>query len=278
MKKTIMLFMFFIAHTLFAQENVLTPQDVAKIEYITNAVISKNGDKVAYQHLVPMDPGEKNATAKVYLYVYDRSTKTTSPYITDYSTNNISFRPGHNSITFTARKENDKSTALYEISLGGGEAQKLYEFDNSISSYDWHPNGTKLAFVSHKSEEKEDSNLPYQPEVYENDLRKSMVFIVDMNNPSTRELNVEGHATAVQWNPDGGKLAVSAAPSSLVDDFYTGQKIYIIDASTSNVTAQVDHRAKLGEFKWSPDGRQIAFIAGQDLSITLICRCRPYRV
>lgn len=263
MKRSITLLLFLITQTLVAQETILTPEDVASIEYITDAVISENGEKIAYQKLVPKDPLEENAPASVHLYVYDRSTKQTIPYVTGYNTNNISFRPGHNSITFTAQREKDKTAALYEIAMAGGEAQKIFEFDGPVISYDWHADGNKLAFVSHEPEE-EKSPLPYQPEVYEDNLQNSTAYIVELNAPNPRALNMEGHTTAVKWSPDGGKLAVSAAPSSLVDDFYTGQKIYIVDANGLSVTGQVEHKAKLGEFEWSPNGKRIAFIAGAD--------------
>ncbi|MFD2518332.1 S9 family peptidase [Salinimicrobium flavum] len=264
MKRSITILLFLIAHTFFAQENVLTPQDVAKIEVITNAVISPNGDKVAYQLLVPADPTIENVPSKSHLYVYDRTGKTSTPFVTGYSVSNIKFRPGHNSITFTAKKENDKATALYEIPLSGGEAQKLYEFDASISSFDWHSNGNRLAFVSNEKKEKNGHALPYQPEIYESDLQNSSAFVMDLNSATPKKLEVEGHVTAVQWSPEGSKLAVSAAPSSLVDDFYTGQKIYIVDANTTGVTAQIEHKAKMGQFEWGPDGKKIAFIAGED--------------
>ena len=264
MKRSLTFLMFLICHAVFAQQNVLTPRDVARIEYVTNAVISPDGEKIAYQHLKPMAPEDENAPASIYLYVYNRSTEQSIPFITDYSVSNIQFRPQHNSITFTARKGEDKSAALYEIAMDGGEAHKLYEFDNSITSYDWHPNGNKIVFISHKPVEEQTSHLPYEPEIYEDDLRNSTAYITDVANPSPRPLQVQGHTTAAKWGPDGQRLAVSAAPSSLVDDFYTGQKIYIVDANSANVIAQVDHKAKLGAFRWSPDGKRIGFIAGAD--------------
>lgn len=264
MKRTLTLLLFLVANSFFAQENVLTPGDVAKIEYITSAVISESGDKVVYQHLKPMPPKEENAPANIHLYVYDMTNNSTKPLVTDYSVSNVDFRPGHNSITFTAKKQDDKNTSLYEIGFGGGEAQKIYEFKSSISSYDWHPKGSKLLFVSHLPEESRDFQLPYQPEVYEEGLRQSMLYTVDLSSPSPEPLQIEGHVTGAWWSPDGQKMAVSAAPSSLVDDFYTGQKIYILDAASRNVTAQVDHKAKLGVLKWSPDSKKIGFIAGED--------------
>ncbi|MFO8147121.1 MAG: prolyl oligopeptidase family serine peptidase [Bacteroidota bacterium] len=264
MKRSIILILFFIAHSIVAQENVLTPKDVAKIEVITNTVISENGETIAYQKLIPADPAAENVPPKTHLYIYDRAGQSSTALVTEYSASNIKFRPGKSSITFTAKMENDSVSALYEIPVSGGEAKKLYEFSASISSYDWHSNGSKLAFVSNRQEEKKKSALPYQPEIYETDLQNSAAFIVNLNDPDPKEVEMKGHVTGLQWSPDGSRLAVSAAPTSLVDDFYTSQKIYIIDGSTFRVTSEIDHTAKMGPLKWSPDGKRIAFIAGED--------------
>ncbi|MCM4161324.1 S9 family peptidase [Antarcticibacterium flavum] len=264
MKKYIALLVFFIAHTVTAQENVLTAQDVAKIEAITNIVISQDGQKIAYQKVVPANPLEENVPAKSHLYIYDLSSKESTPLVTDYSISNIKFRPGSGSITFTAKRDKDEATAVYEMQPGGGDATKIYEFQTSISSYDWHSNGTQLAFVANKPQDKRENELPYTPEVYETDLENSTAFVTNLNDPTPKELAVEGHVTSVQWSPKGSQLAVAAAPTSLVDDFYTSQKIYIVDANTLNITAEVDHKGKQGPMKWSPDGKRIAFIAGED--------------
>jgi dipeptidyl aminopeptidase/acylaminoacyl peptidase len=264
MRKYIPFLLFFIAHSLFAQQNVLTPEDVARIEFISNALISEDGERIAYQLLVPRDPTKENAPAQNHLYIYNRGEGTSTALVTNLSAGNIKFRPGSNSITFTAKGEGEKLTALYEIPATGGAPQKLYEFEASISSYDWHPKGDQLAFISRKNEIKKDKELPYKPEIYETDLHDNSAFIVDLNQKTPRELEVEGHVNALQWSPEGKNLAVSAAPSSLVDDFYTSQRIYIIDASSGKVTAEIDHKAKLGPLAWSPDGKRLAFIAGAD--------------
>ena len=264
MKKILALLVFFIAQSFVAQEKVLTALDVAKIEIITNAVISKDGQKITYQKLVPADPTVENVPAKSHLYVYDMATKKTTPFVTGYSASNIKFRPGHSSITFTATRDNAKTSSLYEIPLSGGEAQKLYEFETSISSYDWHSSGTRLAFISSKKKDQTESKLPYKPEIYETDLQTSAVYVTDLSATAPKVVEVEGHVTTVQWSPNGNQIALGAAPSSLVDDFYTSQKILILDAVSLKVTGEINHKAKLGPLKWSPDGKKIAFIAGED--------------
>lgn len=264
MKKSIPLLLFFLAHTLFAQQNVLTPEDVAKLEIVTDAVISPDGEKIVYQKLVPVNPKEKNLPADMHLFVYDRAAQTSTPLVTEYSTSNIQFRPGQNSITFAAKQEQDSATALYEIPIGGDTPTKIFEFGSAIRSFDWHPSGERLAFVAYEPEKKLESVLPYQPEIYETDLQNASAYVTSLNNPDPKKLEVGGHVTAIKWSSDGSKLAVSAAPSSLVDDFYTGQKLYIVNENSGAVTAEVDHKGKMGAFTWSPNGKNIAFIAGED--------------
>lgn len=263
MKNSITIILFLVAHAICAQ-NVLTAEDVAKLEYVQEAIISEDGKKIAYQVLIPKDPTLENAPADLHLYVYDRSSKSSSAYVTDFSTGNVKFRPGKNTITFTSKRNGDKFASLYEIAAQGGVPNKIYDFESAISSYEWHPNGNKLAFVAQENNKDKKASLPYEPEVYETNLLNSSAYLVDLSNPVPKKLEVEGHVVGLQWSPTGGRLAVNAAPSSLVDDFYTSQRIYIVDENTLKVAAEVDHKAKMGSLKWSPDGKKIAFIAGED--------------
>ena len=60
MKRTLTILLFLVTHGLVAQQNVLTANDVAKLEYVTIAVISPKGDQIIYQKLVPADPLQEN--------------------------------------------------------------------------------------------------------------------------------------------------------------------------------------------------------------------------
>lgn len=264
MKKIFPILLFFLTNTFFAQQNVLTPEDVAKLEVVTEAIISPDGKQIAFQKMVPVDPIKENAPANMHLYVYNRATHSSTPLVTDYSVSNIKFRPKQNNITFAAKQEIDSATSIYQIPIAGGEPQKIFEYESSISAFEWDPTGTKIAFVAKESKEQKKSGLPYQPEIYEDDLENSVAYIVQLNDPSPVKLEVQSHVTGLKWSPEGDHLAISAAPSSLVDDFYTGQKLYIVDSETSKVSAEVDHKAKMGSFHWSPNGKKIAFIAGED--------------
>jgi dipeptidyl aminopeptidase/acylaminoacyl peptidase len=251
-----------------AQENKgLMPLDVAKIKRVADVMISEDGNNIAYLLYNPADPLKENKPADVELYVYRVDEEENVPFITRNRVSDVAFRPGHGSITFLAKLENDENQSLYEIPLSGGEAVKVFSFKTSISDYHWASNGEKLIFIAEEEKDKkEEDRLPYQPNVYEEDLTWNYGWVASVSHPdNARKINVEGHFHDVRWSPDGGKLAVAVAPSPLVDDMYMKQSVRIVDAETLNQTGFVNHKGKLGKMAFSPGGDKLAFIGGADI-------------
>jgi dipeptidyl aminopeptidase/acylaminoacyl peptidase len=262
MKKTVLLLLI-IPYQLVLAQNVISPIDIARMEYVSSATINDEGSKVAYTVVKQADPLIENASASLKLWLYDVASKTSTPFITQGSLRGVAFRPGHSTITFLTKRDGDSGTSLYEIPLSGGEALKIFEHETSISSYEWGPNGERLVFLATEKAVKE-SALPYSPVIYEENLTLRKAFIVVPGN-EIAAIPMEGHCYAAHWNSDGTKLAISVAPTALVDDSYMKQIIQIVDADALSTVAQVAHAAKLGSFTWSPDGERLALIAGADI-------------
>ncbi len=263
--KTVLPFVFsvFVFQTVIGQQTLLTPGDVARIKYVSQVVTSSDGRYVAYAVNNQADPYEKNVAASNYLHVYDVANKRSVPFYSQASVSSIRFRPGTGAITFLAKGPVDKARSLYEISLSGGEAVKLYEHPTAISKYDWSGSG-KLLIVAEEKTTKSKSVLPYEPEIYEENLTFSRIYLVDLKAKSAKQADIEleGHVSDAKWSPDEAQLAVVAAPTPLVDDSYMKQSIYFVNVEYGHITGQVDHSGKLGDFEWSPDGNYLAFIAG----------------
>jgi len=242
----------------------MDPLDVANIKSVGAIVTSEDGNWVAYTLSVQADPMEKNESAHNELHLLNLSDMSTTPFVTTGSVSAISFRPGKQAITFLEKKKGDKKVSLYEISLMGGEAQQILELDHSISSYEWAPSGDKVALIT-SEKQKIESELPYQPEIYEENLVHRRAHIFSFSGDDSRAIPLEGDFYVLHWSPDGNMLAASLAPTSLVDDSYMKKAVIIIDASTLQIKGKVDHTAKLGRIRWSPDSRKIAFTAGEDV-------------
>lgn len=251
--------------TLFAQG--VTPDHVAQIKTVTSSAISNNGDFVAYTLSVPADAFKENSTNTTHLYVLNTSTGESKPYYTSAGVSQVSFRPTKGTITFLSKQAGDSNNALYELSLTGGEAIKLYSHDTNILNYSWQADGNQLAFSISERNDTPTSPLTYTPDFYEESFSQRKAFIVNLsgNNPQAQQLNVEGSVYNFKWSPDGSKIAVSAAPTSSVDDSYMKQGIVIVSSSTRNVIAEVENEGKLGQIEWSPNNDQLALKAAKDI-------------
>lgn len=242
----------------------ITAMDVASLKSIGSAVWSDDAGTIAYTVRVQSDPTVENKPARLELHLYNIIKGTTTPFVTRGSIRQLSFRPGHDVITFLNRLDNDKVTGLYQIGLDGGEATLLYSFETSISYFQWSPDGKTLAFIASRPEVKEKDALPYSPELYEENLVYQRIYFVEPGKGDARELMLDGHFTQFEWSPDGSRILCVSTPTPLVDDSYVAKSLSVVDVSTMKVTGRIEHQAKTGDFVWSPDGNQIAFIAGAD--------------
>lgn len=249
--------------SLFCQ---MTAMDVANIQSVSSAIMSEDGSFVIYTLSVPADPLKENKRAESKLYLFDIATQSSRPLVTQGSVYGVALRPGHNSVTFLNKRDGDKTTSIYELSMFGGEAQNIFSFERNIGSYEWNSDGTQLLF-SARDKHESNSALPYEPELYEKNLSYNRAFISSPGGKgSITECHFDGHLVSMKWSPDGKKVAGFIAKTPLVDDYYMTRKLQVVDANNGQLINTVNHDGKKGEFAWSPDGKHLAFIAGANIN------------
>ncbi len=260
-------FLFLLFSSLAVAQQGLTPEDVTKIKTVTGAAISDDGNYAAYTISVPADPNEENRPNRTELHVLNIETGETRPYYSKSSIGGVTFRPDHESITFLTTREGDDTRSLYELPLHGGEAVKLFSYKKNIITYDWAGDGNHIAITAHEELPEPESKLPYEPEIFEENIPNHHAFITNAGHtdPESHRIQVDGTVYMMQWSPDDSKLAVSVAPTPHIDDYYMFQQVFVVDTQTREIVAEINNEGKIGQVEWSPDGDRLALRTGQDI-------------
>ncbi len=250
-----------------AADGIFTPDHVAKLRSVTAAEISPDGRSVAYLLSVPRRPYEdENGPAWTELHVVDTQGNS-RPFVTgQVSVGFARWTPDGEGISFLAKRGKDKHRSLYVIPLTGGEARRVLSHKTDITSYDWSPTGTQVAFLARdeapKGKKKKLKDKGFNQEIYEEELRRVRVWIgtPDDEEAESRMLNLEGSASELHWSPAGEDLVVALAPTPLIDDHYVSRKIHVVDVATGTAYVRFNNPGKLGTIVWSPNGKTLAVL------------------
>ena len=250
----------------------MTPHDVARIRTVSNAVVSPDGERVAFLVSVPRNPlEESDGTAWRRLHVLDVATGSSREYVGgDLRVSSPAWTPDGGSVTYLARRAGDDVTSLYSIPVLGGESTKIFEHETGLSGYVLSPDGRKLAFLSRDAEPEYVAKMRkkgFRQEVYEEDEPFTRVWIAELGREgSARRLSLEGDASAIDWSPGGDRLVVALAPTPLVDDWYMKRRLRIVDVASGNVVTRIENPGKLGQVGFSPDGERVAFVSAESIN------------
>ncbi len=254
-------------------DETFTALDIARLTAVTSAKISPDARWIAYSKRVQRNPVEdENGPAWVELHVVNRETGSSRPYVSgQVNVGSLAWSPDGRAISFLAKRGEEKLNSVYVIPIDGGEARRLIAHDTSISAYAWKPDGKHIAFLATEKEDDEKKKLEekgFNARAYEENLKNVRIWIASADFESEvkpRILEVEGSVSDITWSPDGSRIAAAVAPTPLVDDYYMYRRIRVVNAESGLVVHKVDNPGKLAEIAWSPDGTQIAFLAGEDI-------------
>jgi dipeptidyl aminopeptidase/acylaminoacyl peptidase len=262
------LLLLFAVPSASAQNDVLTPHHVGKMRVVTEAVISPNGEHVAYVLSVPRDlTKEKDGGSWGELHVVDVKGNS-KPFITGpVNVAALAWTPDGKEIAFLAKRDKDEARSLYVIPLAGGEARKLVGHAADIQGFSFSGDGSQVAFLAAEpvpAAKKKQKEQGFNQEIYEEDQPFTRVWIAPTADPSNpKKLKLDGSASELHFNPKEDKIAVALAPTPYIDDSLMFRKVHIVDLKTEKAT-NLDNPGKLGQVAWSPDGKKLAMITGAD--------------
>jgi len=144
----------------------------------------------------------------------------------------------------------DIRTHIFIIPVNGGEPRQLTFGLYDEHSLSWHPDGSRIAFISNRTADPDDN--------HNNDI-----LTVDIETGEITQITITpGTEFSPLWSPDGKYLAYFACtrPVNTKDSQAENAQLYVIPANGGkpvNVGKQLDRRIRA--VQWSPDSKHLYF-------------------
>src|ERR1039457_1205117 len=166
-----------------------------------------------------------------------------------------------------------QKTQVYQLSISGGEARRITDLKNGVSSFQWSPDGKRLSCVGKigpsdsLSPGKERSDVrDYENPAYKfdgkgfSDDRRDHIWIVEANTGAAVQVTFgdQGNDSEPQWSPDGTRIAYLTSRTDRSP--MRGSELNAVSAGGGTPVRLPAPESGLKGLRWSHDGRSLAYI------------------
>jgi dipeptidyl aminopeptidase/acylaminoacyl peptidase len=163
-------------------------------------------------------------------------------------------------VAYTVREtnwdDNAYETQIWLADARSGATRQLTNGKKSSSSPAWSPDGSRLAFISDRTD-------------------KRQIYVINPQAGEAEALTtLEDGVTSFAWSPDGKRIAYTATEQkpqrvkdrekkygefAVIDQDHRMVHLFLLDPATRATRALTNGAFVVGSFAWSPDGKAIAF-------------------
>ena len=267
-----------------ASKRALAVNDFARLRDVDDPQLSPDGERVAYTvRTTDVKTDKRSKDVWVASWRDGRERQLT---FTPDNESEPRWSPDGRWLGFLSSRDVDKESAqLWMLNLAGGEAEKLTSFQGSVEDYAISPDGLKVALIVSDPEDdkplvtgtKTEKPVIIDRFYFKEDITgylgtvRQHLYLLDAKTRSTTLLTPGPFNEAMpSWSPDGKSLAFVSkrAPDPDRDDRFG---IYVMTPAAGAVQRLITTFQGEGQDtdwasapQWSPDGRQLAFVAGGD--------------
>lgn len=251
----------------------LSPAELLSLRTTRDAVVSPDGAWIAYAVSVPRGAAEDAGPAWSELWVVSAKGGVPRPFVAgEVNASAPRWSPDGSRIAFLMARGEKAKTQVWSIPMAGGEAAPLTKAESSVSIFRWSPDGSRIAYVAATPQSKREKELDkkgYGFVFYEENLKDRNLYVAaaakDGEIGATEQITKDCSVWAIEWSPDGSRIAAGITPKNLIDQEYMFQRIWIVDVAAKERRQITNNPGKLGAFAWSPDGSRIAYNAAREL-------------
>jgi dipeptidyl aminopeptidase/acylaminoacyl peptidase len=244
----------------------VTIEDLMHVRSLADVRISPDGKRVAY---VVSTPTLKTASHEAVLYIVPASGGT--PLRLTYSTRIFNrpipapwlrWSPDGSLLSFIGLV--GETPQVMALAAAGGEAFPITSVEAGVRSYEWSPDGKRIAFLApdpvpaEEVERKKDKSYYIQ---VDHDQRPPRLWVQDVPGGTPRAISAAGQVILdCSWAPDGNSVIYSASKEPGFPAQYK-TSIYTVPAGGGEPHAILQRPGMNRAPRYSPDGALIAFIS-----------------
>ncbi|MDG5767743.1 S9 family peptidase [Balneolales bacterium ANBcel1] len=267
---TIVLAFLLFAATAGESRAQITPEEVASLEHVGQVLMHDQGNHVVYTLRKPRSAEDEIGGDYQELHVLDIRTGESGQLIAaPQSVSSVSWVPDSRRIAFrmTDTDHHDRPQ-VYSLDIVDGGLQKHTSAPEGVMAYSFSDDPSILAYTMRSPwprEVRERREQGFDMDVYGEDERHVRLWIQE-NGEAQAATPDNMTVWDFEWAPDRRHLAVRTTHGTGIDDEMMFSEILVLDREDGSLDMLAESQGKVGPLRWSPNGRQFAFLAAKALN------------
>ena len=252
----------------YAQDKSWTPETSMQVKTLSQTALSPDGKYTAYVVREPLMEGEQSEyLSHIWVAANDGSFNT--QYTRgEHSSYAPAFSPDGQQIAFLSARGEQAKTQIWLMRVFGGEPLQLTEVEGGINSFQWSPDGSRIAFTQRdpdteeeKARKKEKRDVILVDKNFKNrHLYTVLLKESDDNYPVQQITEGQLSVNSFDWSPDGTTIAFEHQPNPGVNARYQSD-IATVPADSGAIQPVIEQPGSDGSPNYSPDGKTLAFVS-----------------